>query len=121
MKAGRVPVILSDDWVAPEGPAWPSFSVRVAERDVKSLPEILEAHEGAAARMGRVAREQWELWFSESASFHRIVEWCLSIQQSRRLPERLMRVAVLWQLLEPFNFRHKLVPALRGHARHAPP
>ena len=119
MKAGRVPVILSDDWVAPEGPAWPSFSLAVPERDVKLLPEILEAHEERAERMGRMAREQWELWFSETASFHRIVEWCLSIQQSRRLPERLMRVAVLWQLLQPFNFRRKLVPALRYYARQA--
>lgn len=121
MKAGRVPVILSDDWVAPEGPAWPSFSIIVPERHVTRLPEILEAHEERAQEMGRMAREQWELWFSESASFHRIVEWCLSIQQSRRLPERLMRVAVLWQLLEPFNFRHKLLPALIGHARRARP
>lgn len=112
MKAGRVPVILSDDWVAPEGPAWSSFSLTVPERHVTRLPEILEAHEHMAHTMGRTAREQWELWFSESASFHRIVEWCLSIQRSRRLPERLMRVAVLWQLLEPFNFRYKLVPGL---------
>ena len=112
MKAGRVPVILSDEWVAPEGPAWPSFSITVPERDVNRVPEILEAHEHAALAMGRTAREQWDLWFSESACFHRIVEWCLSIQRSRRLPERLMRVAVLWQLLQPFNLRYKLMPGL---------
>lgn len=113
MKAGRVPVIVSDGWVPPEGPAWESFSLVVAERDVRRLPQILEAREPEAAAMGRLAREQWESWFSESASFHRIVEWCLSIKQSRRRPERLMRALVLLQLLEPFNFRHKLVPGLR--------
>ena len=91
MKAGRVPVILSDDWVPPEGPAWESFSLIVPEREVARVPEILESHEHAAAEMGRRAREQWEQWFSASASFHRIVEWCLSIQRSRRMPERLMR------------------------------
>lgn len=112
MKAGRVPVILSDDWVPPDGPDWPAFSLVVRERDVERLPAILAAREGDAARMGRLAREQWESWFSESASFHRIVEWCLSIQRSRRRPERLMRVVVLWQLLKPFNFRRKLIPAL---------
>jgi hypothetical protein len=117
MKAGRVPVIVSDDWVAPEGPAWPSFSITVSEREVATVPEVLEARERDAAAMGRIARQQWDLWFSESVSFHRIVESCLSLRQSRRWPERLMRVAVLWQLLEPFNFRYKLVPALRGRAR----
>ena len=121
MKAGRVPVILSDDWVPPEGPAWSSFSITVPEHHVNRLPGILEAHEHAADVMGRTARQEWDLWFSETASFTRIVDWCLSIQQSRRLPERVMRVAVLWQLLEPFNFRYKLLPALRGHARGARP
>lgn len=114
MKAGRVPVILSDGWVPPEGPAWETFSIVVPERDAARVPEILESREHEAARMGRLAREQWESWFSERASFHRIVEWCLSILRSRRRPERLMRAVVLWQLLQPFNFRHKLVPGLRG-------
>src|SRR5258706_12122572 len=30
---GRVPVILSDKWVAPEGPDWAAFSLPVEERD----------------------------------------------------------------------------------------
>lgn len=117
MKAGRVPVILSDDWVPPEGPAWESFSLIVPEREVARVPEMLESHEHAAAEMGRRAREQWEQWFSASASFHRIVEWCLSIQRSRRMPERFMRLVVWWQLARPFNFRYKLIPALRGRHR----
>lgn len=113
MKAGRVPVIISDSWVPPEGPAWETFSLRVRERDTPKLPALLERHEGAAAGMAAIARQQWELWFSASASFHRIVEWCLSIQQSRRIPERVARTLVMWQLLEPFNLRYKLLPGLR--------
>ncbi len=113
MKAGRVPVILSDDWVPPEGPLWEAFALVVKERHARRLPAILEAHEAAAAQMGAVAREQWELWFSESVAFHRIVESCLSIRSARRLPERLMRTLVRWQLLTPANFRRKLVPGLR--------
>lgn len=112
MKAGRVPVILSDNWVAPEGPRWDAFSLKVRERDISSLPSLLEHHEARAADMGRMAREAWEQWFSEPVCFHRLVEWCLSIRQTRRLPERLMRRVVLWQLLTPFNFRRKLVPAM---------
>lgn len=113
MKAGRVPVIISDEWVPPEGPAWESFSLIVREKEIGSLPEILERRENSAAEMGRLARSQWDQWFSRSASFHRIVEWCLSIRQSRKVPERTMRALVLGQLIEPFNFRHKLVPAIR--------
>jgi len=113
MKAGRVPVILSDNWVAPEGPRWQAFSLRVPERDVRLLPQILEQHETRAAAMGMLAREEFERWFSETVCFHRIVEWCLDIRRSRRLPERLMQRVVLWQLLLPFNFRRKLVPAVR--------
>lgn len=117
MKAGRVPVVLSDHWVPPEGPDWAACSLRIPEREVALVPRILESLEPEAARMGQAARAQWEQWFSETASFHRIVEWCLSIQRSRRRPERLMRAAVLLQLLEPYNFRYKLIPALRRLAR----
>lgn len=113
MKAGRVPVILSDDWVAPEGPVWESFALVVEERNARRLPAILEAHEAAAATMGAVAREQWEQWFSAAVVFHRIVESCLSIRRARRRPERITRFLVRWQLLTPLNFRRKLLPGLR--------
>jgi hypothetical protein len=115
MKAGRAPVILSDEWVPPEGPDWDRFALIVRERDVEQIPRLLERHEHLAEAMGTVARQQWELWFSESVCFHRIVEWCLSIRRTRRWPERLMRRIVLWQLLTPFNFRRKLVPAVWMH------
>jgi hypothetical protein len=114
MKAGRVPVVISDDWVAPDGPDWASCSLRVAERDVPHVAGILERHEAAAITMGRQARAVYESWFSEAAAFHRIVEWCLAIRRSRRYSERLMQRLVLWQLLRPFEFRHKVVPAMRG-------
>src|SRR5690606_25712951 len=42
MQAGRIPVIVSDDWVPPEGPDWSRCSVTVLERDVARIPEILE-------------------------------------------------------------------------------
>ena len=43
MKSGRAPAIVSDDWEPPAGPDWESFSVRIAERDIERVPEILEA------------------------------------------------------------------------------
>jgi hypothetical protein len=77
MMAGRVPVIISDQWIPPEGPAWESFSIRVSQKHVAQIPDILERYEPNAAVMGRLARTTWEEWFSLETCFHRTVEWCL--------------------------------------------
>ena len=106
MRAGRAPVILSDAWVPPEGPAWERFSLRVPERDWATLPALLEAREGDAAAMGRLAREAWEEWFAPPVLFHRTVEKCLAIRRDRRLPERLASLWVWPQVvLRPFHLR----------------
>ncbi len=101
LRMGRPPVILSDQWVPPEGPDWPSFSVRVPERRTPDLPDILREREGEAVAMGERARRVWEDWFSEAATFHRAVEWCLAIRRSRALPESVLRSPALLHLLRP--------------------
>jgi hypothetical protein len=45
MSAGRVPVIISDQWVPPEQIPWSTCSVRIPERSICELPTILEANE----------------------------------------------------------------------------
>lgn len=62
--AGRVPVIVADDWVPPAGPDWDSFSLRWPERDVAGLSRVLEKLEGEAAAMGRRARAAYEAYFA---------------------------------------------------------
>ena len=42
MRMARVPVILSDDWVEPTGPAWREFSLRIPERDFHCIPNLFE-------------------------------------------------------------------------------
>lgn len=112
MKAGRVPVIISDQWVAPQGPAWDSFSLRVKENDVSRIPELLEQYESQAESMGRGARKAWEEWFSKEAVFHRIIEWCLSL--NRRSQHFGIRDVVPYvQLLRPFYVRHVLLPEIK--------
>jgi hypothetical protein len=108
MRIGRVPVILSDDWVEPSGPEWEKFSIRIPEREFASIPARLEARESEAVAMGNLARKQWEDWFSEEVCFHRVVEWCLKIQRERRIPERWARFIPYVQYLRPFHFRHLL-------------
>jgi hypothetical protein len=105
MRIGRAPVIISDGWVPPVGPDWDRFSVRVRERDVAKIPRLLEQLEKDAVAMGNVAREQWELWFSDQAAFHRVVDWCLQIRAERILPESIARLPIYLQLLRPFHVR----------------
>jgi hypothetical protein len=83
MLMGRPPVIISDEWVPPQGPDWSSFSIRVPESKIKNIPRVLETKEDKAVEMGRKARAAWEAWFSPEVTFHRVVEWCLSIQATQ--------------------------------------
>ncbi len=114
MRMGRVPVILSDDWSAPHGPCWDRFSIRVREEKFAEVPDLLEAQEGQAVAMGKLARAQWEDWFSEEAAFHRLVDWCLELQAHRRLPESVTRWLVYLHYLRPFHFRRLVRRKLQG-------
>ncbi|WP_022834685.1 exostosin domain-containing protein [Salisaeta longa] len=105
MRMGRAPVIIADDWIYPDGPDWPSFSVHVAEDAIASIPERLAALAPRAEQMGRAARAAWEDWFAADVIFHRTVAWCLDIQRARRWPEPLTRRLQAAALLAPFQLR----------------
>jgi hypothetical protein len=117
MRMGRVPVILSDEWIEPVGPCWKKFAVRIRERDFAQIPRILEEREAEAVEMGELARKQWEEWFSDDVAFHRVVELCLQIKKQRRIPERLARWPVYLQYLRPFHLRRVLGAAYRAAGR----
>ena len=107
MRLGRAPVILSDEWVPPDGPCWERFSLRIPEADWASVPQRLELRAADAATMGRLAREQWEEWFAPAVLFHRLVEDCLSIARApQTLPEPLASWVVYPQILRPSHLRH---------------
>lgn len=69
MKAGRVPVIISDFWIPPEGIDWESFSIRVPESEVRNLPIILRSREDFAQEMGAQARIQFHSNIGLGTSF----------------------------------------------------
>lgn len=118
LRMGRAPVIISDDWVPPDGPDWESFSVRVPEAEVSTLPALLESMEDRAAEMGTRARAAWTNWFSAEATFHRVVEWCLDIQSNRR-PTTAKRpyLRAISQCLRP-SYLRIVGSALRDHLSH---
>jgi hypothetical protein len=85
---GRVPVIISNEWVAPIGPNWDAFSIRVSENDAR-LVQILEAQDENWPRMSAAATAAYNEYFSEDVRFHRMVESLrdvLSTQPSRVAP-----------------------------------
>jgi len=120
MRMGRVPVILSDAWVPPNGPDWASFSLRIPESDVACLPERLAAHAADAERMGRRARTTWEDWFSVESTFHRCAEACLEMQSARRWPVAAYRAAAFAQCLRPLHFRALLRTLWETRPRFSP-
>jgi hypothetical protein len=64
MRAGRVPVIISDAWIEPPVGEWARFSIRVPEGAIERIPQICERHLDAAPAMGDLARRTFEEYFS---------------------------------------------------------
>jgi hypothetical protein len=100
MCLGRVPVVLADQWVRPDGPEWDSFLLQIPERDAASVLRIMEEKEDRATELGLRARAEWEKYFAPDIVFHRAVEECLALQKARRLPESLARFSIIPQLLQ---------------------
>jgi len=67
MQAARVPVIISDWITLPEGVDWNTCSVRVRERDISLIPEILREYTDRWPQMAVNARRAWEAHFCEEA------------------------------------------------------
>jgi hypothetical protein len=73
MEAASVPVIVSDGFVPPPGPDWPSFCLFVPEAQVASIPQAIEAWRDSALERGRLARAAWKKHFSEEASLNYLI------------------------------------------------
>ncbi|MBC8125872.1 MAG: exostosin family protein [Gloeobacteraceae cyanobacterium ES-bin-144] len=119
MAIGRVPVIISDDWVAPTGPDWGKFALRIAERDVLHVAAIIEANEIRFEEMARTARAAWEEWFSPEVLFHRMIENCREIMANRLVPEGFRfplldsRFLYLWARSAKWKLHETVTRALR--------
>lgn len=86
MASGRVPVIISDEWVAPPGPDWNAFSIRVSENQIAQIPRILEAAESRFDAMAPLARQAYDEWFAPDVVFHQLIERLSSLLKNGRVP-----------------------------------
>lgn len=64
MALGRCPVILSDDFVPPNGPDWHEFALFFPENKLDDLHSFLLRHEHLAETLGKKAFEAWHEYFS---------------------------------------------------------
>jgi hypothetical protein len=119
LRAGRVPIIISDQWVAPDGPDWPSCSIRLAEQDIADLPRIAEAAEERWPQMAQAARQVWDEWFADEVLFDRIADCLVGIQSSARPSNPIMqRVPTIPEL--DWRLRRSVHRALSQVGRNLP-
>ena len=87
LAAGRVPVIVSDSWVPPAGPEWGSFSIRLPERELGKVVDVLLERECEYDALAWAARRTHERWFAPERRFERIVDCCERLME-REAPQR---------------------------------
>jgi len=103
LELGVCPVIISDGWFPPPGVDWDSVALRVRERDVDRIEEIVATHEGEYQALGRRAREAHEAHFAEDRYFNYVVDACLDIRAKQAVPERWF-----WRLRHVNMLCHRL-------------
>jgi hypothetical protein len=64
LKAGRVPIIISDRYVPPAGPDWENCSITIKERDIGRIREVVKANLERWPAMAANARAAWEQNFA---------------------------------------------------------
>jgi len=105
LEMGIAPVIISDEWVPTVGPKWEEFSIRIAEKDVESIPLILEKFEPVYIEMGKSAKNAYYDWFAKDKQFHYLVEAFVNLHNARSKVNFFVLVKQSLQFLEPFNAR----------------
>lgn len=76
LAAGRVPVVISDEWVPPAGIDWSTCSLRLAENEAATVGERLEAIEASWPALAETAQRTYDTWFAPDVWFHRVIELC---------------------------------------------
>lgn len=83
MEAGRAPVIISNQWVAPDCVNW-DFAVRIPEHDIDTIPGYLAAIADEAQERGEAARKEWERTFARDRFFDTSVNSVARLADSRQ-------------------------------------
>jgi len=92
MRLGRPPVIIGDAWHPPRGPSWAEFSIRVAEKHVPSIPQILCRERHRAKQMGRAAQLAYQTHYAPSRFLDTALDYCIDNFSRADMPGSTHRV-----------------------------
>lgn len=109
MRAGRVPIIISDEWFPPRNINWSDFSLRVSENNISKIPTLLEKLEPEAERMGKIARQVWENNFAVDTGFQWIMDTCNFIQSQRKQFQELESRAIWLEAIFYLPYKRDIV------------
>lgn len=110
MEAGRVPVIISDDWMAPEHTDW-SFAVRIPEWEVAAIPNRLRKLENEWEDRRKAARAAWEKSYAPEHMFNTFADSIEGISRSANLPIHSLRISGhKWRVFIEQQIRNILKP-----------
>jgi hypothetical protein len=87
MALGRVPVVIADDWIPFSFDDAPEYYVRVAEKELDHLPDILQALRLRAGELGRNARALWEKYLAPDRRAAALVD-CITRLAGRAQPKQ---------------------------------
>lgn len=108
MRLGITPVIISDEWLAPKGPDWDTFSIRIAENRVKDIPKILNERKSEAFKMGQLAKDNWDSFFSRETVFKSLMQGAQYLYENKKQTNRRQFITEIFRFIEPFHFRNLL-------------
>lgn len=80
LEAGRVPVIISDQWAPPPETDW-GFAIQVEERRTSSIPGLLSSLANEAHDRGEAARQAWLHAYAANTMFNTVGDSLESLMQ----------------------------------------
>lgn len=89
MKMGVAPVIISDQWILPQGPTWSEFALFIKEKDISELDALLTEKEDDYRVMGKKAQNAYEQFFADNVYFDYLVDQLTSIMNHQKIPEMI--------------------------------
>lgn len=108
MKMGIAPVIISDEWIETNGIDWKSCSIRIQEKDVGEIYNILKSRENEYLELGVNARKNYEKFMSFENQFHFISDAAANLHSLRTDVTILDCLFEYLRFFEPFHFKNLL-------------
>jgi len=85
MAAGRVPIIIADDFEEFSGVDMAQFSLKLKEAEIKRLPDLMIEYESRAKDMGLIARQIWTAKFGRGKRIINLLDQLVDLRDKRQV------------------------------------